>query len=142
MLEIKRKRSSVTILLVVSAVLFGMAFKCGGDSQTVNGFEHGHSLIGRYVNTDNGIRSFTFATKGTFSRGGASSGSFRGGEYSTGSHETGTYELSQNTLMLTYTNGDTEELSIEIFDCCAPVDYSKASPGQLKINHVLYANAD
>ena len=105
-----------------------------------DGFSDGHRLSGRYVNTDGGIRSFTFSTDGSFIRAGATSGDFRGGNYATGSHDSGTYHLKGRNMNLTYENGDTDDLPIEIFSYNDQNDYSLESPAQIKIHHVLYAH--
>lgn len=154
-----KKYSPVITLLLVFAVLFGMAFKCGrggtgggggtttggGGKTTRNsgGFEDGHVLKGRYSNSDQGIRSFTFYTDGRFERGGASSGSVRGGEYVSGSTNSGTYYLSGNTLSLTGEDGDSAgDLRIEVLNCCETPDYSLESPVRIKIDGVTYTNVD
>ncbi len=139
-----QKHSSAATLLIVAAVLLGTAFKCStgtsaGDSDS---FARGHKLVGRYSNSDGGIRSFTFGASGSFKRGGATSGSIRGGEYATGSTDSGTYDISGNTLSLSYDNGSSENLQIEVYDCCKAPDYASRSPGQIKINHVIYTNVD
>jgi hypothetical protein len=164
----KRKSSIITLLLIL-AVLFGMAFKCGkggGNTRTRTrnntrntpadtpptprtatdtggGFEDGHALKGRYSNADQGIRSFTFYTDGRFERGGASAGSYRGGEYSSGATNSGTYYLSGKTLSLTDDDGNSAgDLRIEIVSFYETPDYSAESPATLKIDGVGYTKVD
>lgn len=140
-----KKQSSIMGLILILAVWFGMAFECGGNNggggttRTSDGFETGHRLKGRYSNSDQGIQSFTFYTAGKFERGGASAGSYRGGEYSSGSTRSGTYELRGNTLSLEYTDGTSEDLTIEILN---NPDYSLESPVRLRINGRSYTNVD
>lgn len=166
--KMKKYNSSINLILIF-AVLFGVAFKCSNDNRNIiskrrtsptprspnktnvepdkensneEGFEDGHQLKGRFVNTDQGIRSFTFYTNGKFERGGADSGNTRGGEWVYGSKNSGTYEIKGKTLTVNYQEGGSEEFSIEIFSCCETPDYSLETPAQLKINRVLYTNVD
>ncbi len=140
----KRNQSSILSLLIVAAVLFGMALKCGGSAESRDGFPDGHKLDGRYINTNQGIQSFTFSTDGTFQKSGASSGSIPGGngDYVSGSTISGTYHLDDHTLTLKYEDGKKEEREIEIFNCCKQPDYSQQTPAQIKLNHVLFTNVE
>ena len=110
-------------------------------SNAPGGFAAGHILIGRYKR-DGVQQSLTFNSNGTFNRGDAAAGSIRGGEYSAGSTSSGNYYLSGHNLSLKYGDGRNETFEIEIFNCCAQPDYSKESPVQLKLNHLLYTNVD
>ena len=131
-----------TILsLVICSVMF-MACNDNSGSSAQNGFSNGHKLKGRYVNTEQGIRSFTFKTDGSFARGGAVSGTARGTDYVASSHESGTYTLNGNNLKVTYENGDTEDLPIELFSYNAQSDYSQETPTRLRINNMTYVNVD
>ena len=127
-------RTRLTLILVGCSFLF---VGCSNNSQ-VDGFSDGHKFKGRYVNTQQGIHSFTFQTDGTFTRGGAVSGDFYGGDYVSSSHESGTYHLNGKNLKVTYENGDTEDLPIEIFNYNAGADYSQETPTQLRIDNVTY----
>jgi hypothetical protein len=150
------KKNSPFSLLFLLLFCSAISFNCNNSSDTpapgtdqplenskkTGGFADDHKLSGRYINTANGIRSYTFKTDGTFAKGGAVSGEFRGGDYAAGSHDEGTYRLNGNTIQLTYTNGDKEDLPIEIYPPNDQNDYSLETPGQLKINNIVYVNVD
>lgn len=93
-------------------------------------------LSGRYSNSDQGIRSFTFSTDGTFQRGGASSGSVRGGTYVSGSSNSGTYSLNGNVLNLKYEDGRAEQLKIQI------ITGESGNPYRVIIDGVGYTKVD
>jgi hypothetical protein len=136
------KRHTRVLPLTLIFFVFAM-ISCSNNGGSAQGFESGHKLKGRYVNTDQGIRSYTFQTNGTFEKGGANAGDFRGGDYVTGSQNSGTYELNGNTLKLTFENGQTQEVPISIFKAGGGTpDYRLESPGQMTINHVMYVNVD
>ncbi len=151
------RQSKLISVALVFVMWFGMALKCGSDNgggsstsgkgsspsssrSSSNGFEDGHKLKGRYSNSDQGIRSFTFDTDGTFQRGGAVSGTTRSGEYSAGSSDPGTYRLSGKTLSVEYEDGRTENLSIDIPTDPSDADYTQESPTRLRINNVFYTH--
>ncbi|MDQ3799982.1 MAG: lipocalin family protein [Acidobacteriota bacterium] len=140
--KLSRKKQNPAIgLLLVFAVFFGMSFKCGRDNNTSTDADYndGKILIGRYVNTIQGINSFTFSADKTFKRGGASSGSYRGGDYVTGKTDSGTYHIKGNVLTLQYDDGRTERLKIQIN---IGESGTPQSPYQLFINNVSYINSD
>jgi hypothetical protein len=127
-------------LILPALTILSCSNSKSGSSQ---GFEDGHKLKGRYVNTDQGIRSYTFQTNGSFEKGGANSGEFHGGDYVTGSQNAGTYQLNGKTLKLSFENGATQEVPIEIFKLNGEKpDYNLESPAQIRINNVLYVNVD
>ena len=107
------------------------------------GFVGGHMLNGRYVNTNYGIKSYTFYTNGTFKNGAASSGEFHGGDYVAGQTGDGTYYLNGFELILSYPDGKSETLPIEIAGFNVSADsYQKETPTQIRINNVTYTNVD
>lgn len=101
------------MLLLFASLIFAACNNTGSKGTAAGETK---TLKGRFVNTDNGIHSFTFRTDGFFERGGAVSGTVGGTtDYVAGTHDAGKYELAGETIHLVYTNGDKEDLPVEIF---------------------------
>ena len=109
------------------------------ESTTTGKAESAQILKGRYVNTDNGIRSFTFKTDGSFERAAAASGSVGGTEYDASKQNTGKYQLNGESIKLTYDDGSTENLPIAIYPSTEK-DAKPETPFRITIDNVTYVN--
>ena len=114
----------------------------GSQTGKQKGYEAGHKLKGRYVNTESGIKSFTFSDDGSFERAGAVSGSIPGHDYVASEHNSGTYQLAGKILKVTYQDGVSEEMPIEPFSSDDNGNlYSMETPSRLSINDVAYIHS-
>jgi len=111
------------------------------DDTPAENSESAEILNGRYVNTESGIRSFTFKPDGSFERGAAASGTVNGTDYDASKHNAGNYQLNGESIRLTYVDGSIENLPVAIYPSTEK-DAKPETPFRITIDHVTYVHVD